>query len=349
VLHLANEALRRLPEGTDLDDEQFDVLGALFTSLLARAAKQGVADKVVDLLDVNEAVGMAWVRKNPELAERLVRSEFNERDVVSLAHRREQLSKFKRLLSDPEAFAAEKARLGAPGDESVWQKFFEANPWIFGTSLRIFCMSKFHPVRLEAVTTGYTVDERGKRVDALMKTSGFIQSLCFIEIKTHTTELVDSEAYRPDCWAPSSELVGGVAQVQKTVQKAMVKVKFEPKDEDGFRIDRAFMFQPKAFVIIGSLSQFVRGDEVSEPMFSSFELYRRNLVNPEIVTFDELLARATSLLDHEAAREVPGRTGSTTRLPVGPKRMKLPADGASRGTGSTSPEDLPSELTVWER
>lgn len=302
VLHLANQALAKLPAGTPFDGEHFEALTKLFATLVAHAAKNGVAGKVVDLLDTDETTKLGWMRKNSALAAHLVRHEFTERDVVSLAHRRAELGRFTALLRDRGAFDAEKERLAAHGDESVWQQFFESNPWIFGTSLRLVCMSRFHEQRLEAVTTGSMVDEAGKRVDALMKTLGHVQSLCFIELKTHETKLVEQSAYRAECWAPSRELAGAIAQVQKTVHKAMLDVKFEPKDHDGFRLHTGFMFQPKAYVVIGSLSEFVRGEEVSEPKFGSFELYRRSLINPEIVTFDELLARATALLDHEETR-----------------------------------------------
>ncbi len=303
VLHMANQALSRLPAEAELNDEQFELLSSLFSALVAQAARQGSTGRVVDLLNGDEKAGMEWVRRNPGVAEHLIRHEFSERDVVSLAYRREQLTRFRRLLDDVAYFEAEKVRLELRGDESLWQKFFEANPWIFGMSLRLVLMSKFHEPSLEAVTTGATFEEAGKRVDALMKTIGTVQSLCFIEIKTHTTKLMHRPAYRGECWAPSAELAGGVAQVQKTVQKAMVRVRSEPRHAEGYRLDQAFMFQPKAYVVIGSLTEFERDNEINEPQFGSFELYRRNLLNPEIITFDELLARATALLDHEETRQ----------------------------------------------
>ena len=52
------------------------------------------------------------------------------------------------------------------------------------------------------------------------KSKGIINSLCFAEIKTHKTKLLNA-AYRPSVFPPSTELSGGIAQVQKTIQSSI--------------------------------------------------------------------------------------------------------------------------------
>jgi hypothetical protein len=54
-----------------------------------------------------------------------------------------------------------------------------------------------------------------------------------------------------------------------------------------------FLLQPRSFVIVGSLDQLtgVRGGPIPDKV-RSFELFRRNLHEPEVITFDELVARA---------------------------------------------------------
>ena len=37
---------------------------------------------------------------------------------------------------------------------------------------------------------------------------------------------------------------------------------------------------------------------INEDKFSSFELFRRNMVNPEIITFDELYERTKNIIVH---------------------------------------------------
>jgi hypothetical protein len=136
-----------------------------------------------------------------------------------------------------------------------------------------------------------------------MKTKGMINSLCFGEIKTNKTDLLKKITlpYRRECWSVSDELIGGVAQIQKTIQKSIenIRTKTEIKDKNGdLTGEQLYLYQPKSFLIIGTLSQFVVEDKVNEEKFSSFELFRRNLVNPEIITFDELYERAKHIVNN---------------------------------------------------
>ena len=69
-------------------------------------------------------------------------------------------------------------------------------------------------------------------------------------------------------------------------------------------------------MIAGRLSEFVSdqgGDHVGKAR--SFELYRRNLQAPDVITFDELLARAEALVAHlerdEEQSETPASAEAT--------------------------------------
>jgi len=139
------------------------------------------------------------------------------------------------------------------------------------------------------------VANRGKRVDALMKTRGVISNLCFVEIKTHLTNLLEEKHYRPDCFAPSKELVGAIAQIQGTVESATRNLtdKITMKDELGTPTgEEIYNYQPRAFLVIGDLSEFNTEHGVNQAKLKSFELFRRNVRMPEIITFDELYERA---------------------------------------------------------
>ena len=108
--------------------------------------------------------------------------------------------------------------------------------------------------------------------------------------------LLECASYRPETWHISEELAGGVAQVHRTIQKSVknIQTKTEVKDDEGnITDDQLFLYSPKSFLIIGSLSEFI-GDngKINETKYSSFEMYRQSLKNPEIITFDELLERA---------------------------------------------------------
>ncbi|MGH7489071.1 MAG: Shedu anti-phage system protein SduA domain-containing protein, partial [bacterium] len=53
---------------------------------------------------------------------------------------------------------------------------------------------------------------------------------------------------------------------------------------------------PRSFVVIGMISEFFDADgNEKKKLITSFELYRRDLLRPEVITFDELLERARHL------------------------------------------------------
>jgi antiviral defense system Shedu protein SduA len=234
-------------------------------------------------------------RERPEVFRMLIESDASGTDVVANAARREQVSRFRRLLEEAAFFDAEtEATGGRP--EALWQRFFEENPWIFGVSLAGQLLTSWSPDKLEQVVAGFSVAGHGKRTDALLRTSGRVRSMVFAEIKTHRTDLLATE-YRPGCWRPSPELSGGVAQVQGTVHQASQEIgdRIGETAEDGSDVPGEFTYllRPRCFLVIGSLSQLKgAGDGDHKEKIRSFELLRRNLVEPEVVTFDELLARA---------------------------------------------------------
>lgn len=51
---------------------------------------------------------------------------------------------------------------------------------------------------------------------------------------------------------------------------------------------------PKSYLIIGSLNELKNHPE----KISSFELYRKSITSPEIITYDELFERARFIIEH---------------------------------------------------
>jgi hypothetical protein len=242
------------------------------------------------------------IHEQPGLIQELLDSNITQKDIVNLNHRKKQLERFDKLLRDSDYFATE--REGKQGDEDVWQKFFEDNKWIFGYGLNFIFNSPLEDAKLEQVVSGATKFESGKRVDALLKTKGLISSLCFCEIKTHNTPLLKKvkQPYRGESWAISDEFSGAIAQVHRTVQKSLenIKTKTESKNEQGeLTGEQVFLYQPKSFLVIGTLNEFITEHGINEDKFSSFELYRQNTHRPEIITFDELYERARFIVDSE--------------------------------------------------
>ncbi len=80
--------------------------------------------------------------------------------------------------------------------------------------------------------------------------------------------------------------------------------------------ESVFLYQPRSFLVIGSLSEFHTVHGVNEEKYSSFELFRRDLKSPEVVTFDELFGGPStswkvSVNQSDAQRQVTGPVRGT--------------------------------------
>ncbi|HRH40751.1 MAG TPA: DUF4263 domain-containing protein [Pyrinomonadaceae bacterium] len=263
-----------------------------------------IDDEILRELILSKEQAANIFNNNRNTFEELFKNEISISDITQLAYKRDQLKYFKKLLKDEKFFESEKADAEAKGDEQVWQNFFEKNTWILGYGLDYIFNTPLEGKKLEQVVTGYNTFGAGKRVDALMKTRGIINSLCFCEIKTHNTQLLKKvkNCYRPEVWAISEELAGGVAQIQKTVQKSIKQIatKTQIKDDEGnLTGEEVFLYNPKSFLVIGSLKEFKGSLGTNEDKFSSFEIFRQNVFNREIITFDELYERAKFIICNE--------------------------------------------------
>jgi antiviral defense system Shedu protein SduA len=240
---------------------------------------------------------------DPEISSLLVNS-MTKKDIVATAYRKRQIEIFENLLHDEEFFNQKKSELSSQRNEDVWQAFFERNPWIFGYGLNFIFNTPLDQRKLEQTIKGSDVTGPGKRVDGLLKTRGFLSSLALVEIKTHKTDLLkqSKSGYRPGVWQPSEELIGGISQSQKNAQKTIENTAmsplFSPTQKDGTPTGEVIHnYQPKAYLVAGMLSEFVSDGHINREKLSSFELFRKNNMSPEIITFDELYERAKYIVD----------------------------------------------------
>lgn len=225
------------------------------------------------------------------------------RDIVNVGCRKNQLGVFRRLLNDPSFFQRYKSdeHVAQAGMEAVWQQFFERNTWIFGYGLNYVWCNNLPDLQLEQVVKGADFNSAGKRTDALLRTAAQVSQFVLVEIKTPQAPLLAGTAPRPGVWAPSSDVAAGVAQIQKTVTafKRQYFDKAELVDEQGDPLgDVVYNYAPKSYLLIGTLSQFDTGRGLNKEKYSSFQLLRRSLTDPEILTLDELYERAAAIVGH---------------------------------------------------
>jgi len=265
-----------------------------------------ITDTELKKLILTKEQAFSIYRENQDIFEEILAENITTEDVINLVYKKSQLTYFERLLNEEWFFEDEKIRLNIWKDEQLWQDFFESNTWIFGFSLQYIINTPLQDRKLEQVVEWFDVSTRGKRVDALMKSKWIISSLCFTEIKTHKTQLLNS-AYRPSVFPPSNELSWGIAQIQKTIQSSLenlVNVLHPTDSEWNPTWEELYLYRPKSFLLIGSLSQFMTESGVNKEKYSSFEIYRRSIKDIEIITFDELLERANFIVN-SMEREIP--------------------------------------------
>lgn len=169
------------------------------------------------------------------------------------------------------------------GDENFWQTFFKDNSWVIA---QVFS----YPVILfkdKAYVGGKSIENKGGNIVDFIFKNGFSDNLLVVEIKTPTTNLMGSH-YRDNAYCISTDLGGSKVQVLKykdNLQKNYYALRQES--------DKTFqVFNPKCMVIIGKI---VNG--LNEEQKTSFELYRSDSRQVEIVTFDELFQKVQMLTD----------------------------------------------------
>lgn len=195
------------------------------------------------------------------------------KEIIDNKYIQETLKEFRKLIL---------IKSDTPNLEKQWQTFLKNNSWIFSS---IFAQ----PVILfkqEAYVGGKTLDNtNGKFNDFLIK-SGLSDNVSFLEIKTHKTKLLDNVAYRgDDVFSMTKDFSGSISQVlnqRENFQKEFYTIK-------GKTPGNYETFNSKCVVLIGTINS------LTEKQKQSFELFRNNCKDVEILTFDELQLKIESL------------------------------------------------------
>ena len=169
----------------------------------------------------------------------------------------------------------------ANGDEEFWQIQFQSHSFALSQLFSV-------PVTLiegKAYVGGQRIDRTEARFVDFLFSGGNSSEAILIEIKTPTTRLITKTQYRKSVHAPSSDLSGSVVQIgdyRDSLTRELAELVRGKHDLSAFH--------PKCVVIIGNSEHLT-----SERERRSFELFRSNLANIEIVTFDELFRKLEQL------------------------------------------------------
>lgn len=287
-IHLRSTPLKRFYEGL----KQLYLLSQKGVKLGEREFVVEEADKIMripenrrkfvqELLeqDLGEAIWEELVDNNPDLVTRLSRARIQH-------VRSEALTEFDNSLNDENL------------DESYWQKFFQNNLWIFGYGLNYQFLSEVsdQPHYGGSNFTGIGA----QRGDYLLSSNAAAKFTCIVEIKKPTSRLFSYNKsgeiieYRNDVCLFSRELTGGVAQVQANCKTWQIRA-LDPNNDRVLHKANIHTIHPKGILVIGNTEELTTDSSIE-----TFELYRRNLHNPEIITFDELLERARFIVASES-------------------------------------------------
>lgn len=237
------------------------------------------------------------------IVDELLRSgSITSRDLVNIGYRKKQLAVFEDLLQREGALEKYQSehhiRVDQP--EKVWQHFFRKNEWIFGFGLDYRFLGL---LQSEAHVGSEDMAGRdGAIADFLLGATNFT---VLVEVKTPQTKLFQKNANRAGSWQLSGDLIGAVSQILE--QKASWQIKAETGATANFDDFGNVIIQrtvdPKCILIVGSNDAFVGTDKVKAIKLRTFELFRRDSRNIEIVTYDELFARARFIVEHGSETE----------------------------------------------
>ncbi len=168
-------------------------------------------------------------------------------------------------------------------DEEFWQKTFQTHNWILS---QIFACPTIQ-IRKKFYCGGKEDDNKGGVEGDLLYQNKLTGNLAFIEIKTPKLDIIIGKQYRGKekekenvIYSMHQELTGAVNQVLN--QKKVYHSTYGEKKSK-------FINNIKCVLIIG-----ITPDD--DDKIKSFELYRKSLIEVEIITYDELFERIKSIL-----------------------------------------------------
>ncbi|NLS04332.1 DUF4263 domain-containing protein [Rhizobium sp. P32RR-XVIII] len=246
-----------------------------------RDVSVGTGPKIIT--DASDHALLTRIRRlDPQERERLLRDvqpDLSQNEINLLLGRRQGLEEFERELAE------------GSWSETSWQDFFERQSWVFGYGLDYRIMRPFD--REMVVGAGGTDDRDRPTIDYLMN---FTDYSVLVEIKRPETPIfAQRRAGRSGTWRFSNEFMDAVSQVLEQKAEWLLQAQTgQNHDKSGERRLKTRTRDPKAILVIGTSTEIAAVGSLrdAEVRRDTFELFRRDTRNLDIVTFDELLDRA---------------------------------------------------------
>ena len=166
-------------------------------------------------------------------------------------------------------------------DEAKWQAFFNANPFILNMAFGYPVIK----VRDQASVGGKKLSGDGEKITDFLVKNILTNNTAVFEIKTPQSQVLHKRPFRDGVYTPSADLSGSINQAldQKyQFQKQIAQIK------ENTRLYELESYSVQCCLVVGTTPE-------GEDRQKSFELFRRNSKDVEIVTFDELLEKLKQL------------------------------------------------------
>lgn len=229
-------------------------------------------DIVQHAINENDPKKAAWAMGCAERCRSMIVFKENFEEVVWMGH------SARRIVDVINKWDANKEN----SNEEFWQQVFNKNPYVLS---QIFSVPVVF-IKDKAYVGGMNVNKQdAKFVDYLYATESSNDAL-LVEIKTPVTKLLGAK-YRKGVYRPSLDLVGSTVQVLDYRRELARNIK-QITEGTPHEIK---VFNPRCIVILGNADEELKDDVKRK----SFELYRTNMRDVEIVTYDELFRKAETL------------------------------------------------------
>ena len=165
--------------------------------------------------------------------------------------------------------------------EKQWQCFLRANPYV----LSLVFGRPIVKIGDQASVGGRSLSGGGEKIADFLVRNSLTNNAALVEVKTPKAKLLNQSAYRKSIFAPSGELVGAINQVLDQKNKFEQDIANIRNRNRGLDVEAHHVH---ACVLIGVLP-------TGQSRRRSFELFRHNLKDVVVVTFDELLRKVADL------------------------------------------------------
>ncbi len=166
-------------------------------------------------------------------------------------------------------------------NESHWQELFSNNPFILSLAFGYPTIK----IRDQAFVGGRRISGSGDSICDFLSKNALTNNTCLFEIKKPGTNLLNKAEYRDGIYTPSAEFSGAITQLSDQIYKFQKNISSLKEDSRLYDIE--------TFAVHGILVAGVTPSDLARQ--KSFELFRSNLKNILVITFDELLEKLKQL------------------------------------------------------